>query len=101
MTTALTGRVRTSSRKTIADRGLPDPKNAMRCSNATIIASPDRGARLGTLAMMRLPVELWPALSRISGASSWPPQTDAEADQFLRQAAAENLLPLLFEDDSV
>jgi Uncharacterised nucleotidyltransferase len=50
---------------------------------------------------MRLPVELWPALSRISGAPSWPPQTDAEADQFLRQSAAENLLPLLFEDDSV
>jgi hypothetical protein len=51
--------------------------------------------------LMILPPELWPAVQRLAGGSTWPPQDGPEGDRFVERCAGEGLLPLLFEETSL
>lgn len=48
-----------------------------------------------------LPPSLWPLLYRFAGRDDWPPQTAADAKLLIDRASSDDLLPLLFDDDSV
>ncbi len=50
---------------------------------------------------MQIPANLWPALFSASTGKAWPPLTAEEIETFIRDCAAESLLPILQTDDSI
>jgi hypothetical protein len=47
-----------------------------------------------------LPASLWPRLFEIAGGRSWPPTDAASANVLIEAAGRDDLLPILFDDDT-